>query len=75
MKATLKPGMKVRARVTYESVAMGDYGVYRQTNDGTPPAQFMWEGLGDTYWVYWHQVDLLPDESDEEGGDDSEWSG
>ncbi len=57
--------MKVKARLTYESVALGDVGIFRQTNDGTPPAQFMWEGLGDSYWVYWHQVQILPLEEEE----------
>ena len=74
IKATLKPGMKVRARISYESVSQGDYGVYRQTNDGTPPAQFSWDGLGDTYWVFWHQVEILPspdDEDQEEKGEEN----
>ena len=67
MKAALTPGMRIRARVNYESVTEGDYGVYRQTNDGTPPAQFSWDGLGgDTYWLYWHQVEILPPVSDQE---------
>ena len=46
VKTVLQPGMKVRARETYESVSMGDFGVYLQTNDGTPPAQVTWEGWG-----------------------------
>ncbi len=73
VKATLQPGMKVRARMTYESVSTGDFGIYQQTNNGTPPAQFKWEGLGDSYWVYWHQVDLLPSEDEKETADSSEW--
>lgn len=56
----------MRARISYESVSQGDYGVYRQTNDGTPPAQFSWDGLGDTYWVFWHQVEILPPEDEED---------
>lgn len=61
IKATLKKGMKVRARSSYESVNQGDYGIYQQQNDATPPAQFTWEGLGgETYWVFWHMVDILP---------------
>lgn len=70
VKSVLKPEMKVRSRCNYESVSEGDFGIYKQTNDGTPPAQFEWEGMGgDTYWVYWHMVDLLPPSSDieEEG--------
>ena len=73
VKTVLQPGMKVRARETYESVSMGDFGVYLQTNDGTPPAQVTWEGLGDAYWVYWHQVDLLPSEDEKKPADSSEW--
>ncbi len=72
VKAALNPGMKVKARETYESVALGDVGVFRQTNDGTPPAQFMWEGLGDSYWVYWHQVQILPIDSKETTANTSE---
>ena len=73
VKTVLQPGMKVRARETYESVSMGDFGVYLQTNDGTPPAQVTWEGLGDAYWVYWHQVDLLPSEDEKKTTNSSEW--
>ena len=66
-KATLQAGMRVRARVNYESVSEGDYGIYKQTNDGTPPAQFAWDGLGgDTYWVYWHMVEILPPASEDD---------
>ena len=51
----------MKARGSYESVSEGDYGVYRQTNNGHPPAQFAWDGLGgDTYWLWWHQVEILP---------------
>ena len=61
VKATLQTGMCVRARVDYESVSKGDYGIYKQSNHLTPPAQFAWDGLGgDTYWVYWHMVEILP---------------
>ena len=53
--------MKVRATSSYESVREGDYGVYQQMNDGKPPAQFRWEGLGgETYWVWWSMVEILP---------------
>lgn len=75
VKTTIKPGMRVRARISYESVSQGDYGIYQNTNDGTPPAQFLWEGLGDTYWVFWHQVEILPptDDADQEKkGEESE---
>lgn len=62
IKSILRPGMKVRAREQYESVVEGDIGEYCQTNDGTPPAQFSWEGLGgDTFWVHWHHVEVVDD--------------
>ena len=67
VKSILSPGMRVRARVSYESVVEGDVGEYCRTNDGTPPAQFTWEGLGgDTYWVFWYQVEPLASELSEE---------
>ena len=66
----MRPGMRVKAVVTYESVREGDRGEYRQTNNGTPPAQFAWDGLGgETYWVYWHQVELLPLERGQQESD------
>ena len=62
VKSILRPGMKVKAREQYESVAEGDIGKYCQTNDGTPPAQFRWEGLGgETFWVHWHHVEVIDD--------------
>ena len=62
VKSILRPGMKVRAREQYESVVEGDIGEYCQTNDGTPPAQFSWEGLGgETFWVHWHNVEVIDD--------------
>ena len=60
IKAVIRVGMHVRARVDYESVSLGDHGIYIQSNNGTPPAQFAWDGMGgDTYWLYWHQVELI----------------
>lgn len=60
VKAVIRVGMHVKAKVDYESVSVGDHGIYKQSNDGTPPAQFAWDGLGGkTYWVYWHQVELI----------------
>ena len=67
---TLPLCVQVRARVNYESISEGDFGVYRQTNDGTPPAQFAWDGLGgDTYWLFWHQVEILPPSNEKETGE------
>ena len=61
----------MRSRGNYESVSAGDYGVYRQTNNGHPPAQFAWDGLGgDTYWLWWYQVEILPPISDSLDDDD-----
>ena len=68
-----RPGFKVRARTNYESVREGDLGTYINTNQGMPPAQFSWVGLGEEpYWVFWHIVELLPppekdDDSKDEG--------
>lgn len=60
VKAVIRVGMHVRATVDYESVSLGDHGIYKQSNDDTPPAQFAWDGMGgDTYWLYWHQVELI----------------
>ena len=71
VKDTIRPGMKVKAIATYESVNEGDRGEYRQTNNGTLPTQFAWDGLGgETYWVYWHQVELLPPERGHLEGDE-----
>lgn len=53
--------MRVRAISNYESVTDGDIGYYKKTNEGSPPAQFAWDGLGGkTYWVYWQMVEILP---------------
>ena len=61
VKTTLQKGMKVRAKHSYERVNEGDYGVYQQMSEGTPPAQFIWEGLGgETYYVFWYMVEILP---------------
>lgn len=45
IKANLRVGMQVRARVGYESVTEGDIGIYKQTNEYNPPAQFAWDGF------------------------------
>lgn len=59
MKSMLQPGMRVRARVSYESVTEGDVGTYRRTNEGIPPAHVDWDGLGEPYWVYWHYIEII----------------
>lgn len=69
IKSTISEGMRVRMRCNYEQVTEGDHGTYIGTNTGSPPAQFAWAGMGgNTYWVFWHMVELLPpaDSDDEE---------
>ena len=62
VKSVMEVGMKVRARVSFESINEGDIGEFKRSNSGSPPAQFSWVGLaGNTYWVYWHQVEILTD--------------
>ncbi len=59
--------MRVRSRVRYESISEGDVGIFKQSNDGTPPAQFNWDGLGgETYWVHWHMVEMVSSSDEEE---------
>lgn len=74
VEATLKPGMRVRARASYEAISEGDFGTFKQTNKGSPPAQFAWEGLaGEKYWTFWSLVEILPPDYDERG-DDEDWN-
>ena len=56
---TVKKGMLVRAVESYESIQEGDVGVFVQSNVLKPPAQFKWLLNGKTYWVFWHQVEIL----------------
>jgi len=74
VKETLSIGMRVRARVDYQSVKKGMHGIYFGTNGGTPPCLVMWdddlksgsvlidpfpkERASHAYWVDWHQVEL-----------------
>ena len=60
IEATLRVGMRVRARCNAEStIETGDEGVYVQTNGGQPPCQVEWDGCGGTYWVQWHTLDII----------------
>ena len=60
IEATLRVGMRVRARCNAEStIETGDEGVYVQTNGGQPPCQVEWDGYGGTYWVQWHTLDII----------------
>ena len=62
VKSVLRPEMRIKACQSYESIHEGDTGVYKCCNDGTPPVQCTWDHLGgDTYWVYWYQIEMLSD--------------
>nr|XP_015864568.2 cullin-7 isoform X1 [Peromyscus maniculatus bairdii]XP_015864569.2 cullin-7 isoform X1 [Peromyscus maniculatus bairdii] len=60
----LQPGMRVRMLENYEEVSAGDEGKFRQSNDGVPPVQVLWESTGRTYWVHWHMLEILGFEED-----------
>ncbi|XP_044531255.1 cullin-9-like [Gracilinanus agilis] len=56
---TLQPGMRVRMLEDYEEISAGDQGEFRQSNNGMPPVQVLWQSTGRTYWVHWHMVEIL----------------
>ncbi|XP_074093096.1 cullin-7 isoform X2 [Macrotis lagotis] len=56
---TLQPGMRVRMLEDYEEISAGDQGEFRQSNNGMPPVQVLWQSTGHTYWVHWHMVEIL----------------
>uniref|UniRef100_A0A8C0GQW1 CPH domain-containing protein n=1 Tax=Chelonoidis abingdonii TaxID=106734 RepID=A0A8C0GQW1_CHEAB len=56
---TLKPGMMVRMLEDYEEISAGDEGEFRQSNNGMPPVQVLWQSTGRTYWVHWHMVEII----------------
>ena len=56
---TVKKGMLVKAVESYESIPEGDVGIFVQSNVLKPPAQFKWLLHGKSYWVFWHQVEIL----------------
>ncbi|XP_053568749.1 cullin-9 [Bombina bombina] len=56
---TLKAGMTVRMLEDYDEISAGDEGVFRQSNNGTPPVQVLWRSTGRTYWVHWHMVEII----------------
>ena len=37
----------------------GDRGSYLGTNGGRPPCHVQWEGFGSSYWVEWHDVEIV----------------
>uniref|UniRef100_A0A8C3YL25 Cullin 7 n=1 Tax=Catagonus wagneri TaxID=51154 RepID=A0A8C3YL25_9CETA len=61
---TLEPGMRVRMLEDYEEISAGDEGEFRQSNNGVPPVQVLWESTGRTYWVHWHMLQILGFEED-----------
>ncbi|KAI5218668.1 cullin-7 isoform X2 [Manis pentadactyla] len=61
---TLQPGMRVRMLDDYEEISAGDEGKFRQSNNGVPPVQVLWESTGRTYWVHWHMLEILGFEED-----------
>ncbi|XP_037375639.1 cullin-7 isoform X1 [Talpa occidentalis] len=61
---TLQPGMRVRMLDDYEEISAGDEGEFRQSNNGVPPVQVLWESTGRTYWVHWHMLEILGFEED-----------
>ncbi|XP_034377302.1 cullin-7 [Arvicanthis niloticus] len=60
----LRPGMRVRMLENYEEISTGDEGQFRQSNDGVPPVQVLWDSTGHTYWVHWHMLEILGFEDD-----------
>ncbi|XP_069879805.1 cullin-7 isoform X1 [Dipodomys merriami] len=60
----LQPGMRVRMLENYEEISAGDEGEFRQSNNGVPPVQVLWESTGRTYWVHWHMLEILGFEED-----------
>ncbi|XP_075411190.1 cullin-7 [Tenrec ecaudatus] len=61
---TLQPGMRVRMLDNYEEISAGDEGEFRQSNNGVPPVQVLWESTGRTFWVHWHMLEVLGFEED-----------
>ncbi|CAN0411220.1 unnamed protein product [Lampetra planeri] len=59
----LRPGMRVRMREDYEQVNAGDQGEFKQSNDGRPPVQVLWDSMSRTFWVYWHMIEILSEQS------------
>ncbi|XP_061052173.1 cullin-7 [Eubalaena glacialis] len=60
----LQPGMRVRMLDDYEEISAGDEGEFRQSNNGVPPVQVLWESTDRTYWVHWHMLEILGFEED-----------
>lgn len=68
VKATLEPGMRVRAIESFDSghvavdglprIRAGDTGTFRRGNCGSPPCNCSWDKDGTAYWVPWHAVEI-----------------
>eukprot|EP00475_Leptophrys_vorax_P020189 TRINITY_DN27640_c0_g1_i1.p1 TRINITY_DN27640_c0_g1~~TRINITY_DN27640_c0_g1_i1.p1 ORF type:complete len:464 (-),score=116.82 TRINITY_DN27640_c0_g1_i1:82-1473(-) len=59
MKSVLRPGMLLRAVNTYEQVHQGDVGEFVQFNAGIPPCQVRWQIYGNTYWLFWRDLEIV----------------
>lgn len=58
-KNVLVPGMKIRAIRRYENIEAGDEGEFIQHNSGYPPCQISWHLYGNTYWLYWRDLEIV----------------
>lgn len=59
LKSVLRPGMLVRAVNAYEQVTQGDVGEFVQYNTGIPPCQVRWQIYGNTYWLFWRDLEII----------------
>lgn len=59
MKSVLRPGMLILATNTYEQVERGDIGRFVQHNSGIPPCQVTWQRYGNTYWLYFRDIQII----------------
>jgi hypothetical protein len=66
MKKVLKPGMKVCAVNGYEMIKCGETGEFVQFNQSWPPCQVNWSWYGNTYWLFWKDIQIVEGMSDEQ---------
>lgn len=59
LKSVLRPGMLLRAVNSYEQIREGDVGEFLQYNTGVPPCQVRWQIYGNTYWLFWKDIELV----------------
>jgi hypothetical protein len=55
----LRPGMLVLALNSFEQVQKDDIGTFVQSNQGVPPCQVKWQKYGNTYWLYFRDLQLI----------------